>query len=1446
MFRKHILSALISTVFGGARWQRRLAVCTLFVAAAAGLAQLPAHRAQAQSQSQEQSNTLHGAAALERLKQDGQYDSLQAAIAQARLAVSQKEQTPLGRAAWHAPNQAAGYDAYVTESGVSIAVNDKTSVSLSLQALGYGAALRGVATGKVSGDKQSITITRDSNLREWFVNTIEGLEHGFTLAEPPSSARQKGLPLRLALQVSDGWQAAASEDSQRITLRNDGGQAVEYSQLVVRDACGLNVSAKLAVADEQVVIEVEDHDAQYPLMIDPIFTLQQRLAAADGSGGDYFGHAVALSGNTALIGAPYDNQSRGSAYVFVRKGNTWTQQARLFAQDGGAYDYFGQSVALKGDTALVGAIYGPGSVNSDQGAAYVFFRSGTSWNLQQKLNANDNTAGAQFGASVALDGNTALVGAFTNGPTSPNGGAGAAFVFTRSSTLVWTQQARLTVSDGVYDDFFGIAVALEGDTALIGAPRHTVTTSGQGAAYVFIRNGTSWTLQQRILNTNPEVNERFGNAVALSGENALIGAYFSGPDERGAAYSFRRGATGWTQTGTLLSANPKKDARLGISVALSGDTAVVGAARGLFDTGDDHRSAYVFVYSGEWTPVRQLGSELGTANDGFGYAVALEGETALVGAYRTAVTAADQGAAYVLTLHDSRHAEQQKLIADDGKKSDYFGYSVALAGDTLAVAAVGEYSYRGSVYVFTRTGTPPEWRFQQKLYAPDGATGDNFGEAVALSGNTLIVGAPYSDRSGLANQGAVYTYRRTGAIWQLVDRPLTTTGADAAPNIYFGQSLALNGDLAVVGAPGVNNSRGAVFVFTRLGEGAAWKQETKFTALDGTDKARLGDAVALSDNIVVAGAPYDTINGNKDQGSVSLFDLTNRTRQLPKLLANEGTANQRFGYAVALRGDTLAVGAPNQGFNAQVSVTYVFRLENSRWVQRQILTTGDSVTNNLFGQAVALSDGVLAIGALGGRPGGRYNQGAVYVYGLAGQWQFQQKLLPSDVFFDDLFGSAIAISGDTIAVGALGDTVKAQQDQGSAFVFNSPACPAITVAPDSLANGAVGANYSQSLIASGGSVGEYHFAVTSGALPPGITLQGDQGLAGIPTSPGTYRFTIRATYYLSLCAGSREYTLVITPQCPALTLNPPTLPEGVVGTAYSQTVKATGGAEPYRFAVSSGTLPPGVSLSVAGVLSGMPAQAGIYQFTIAAESNGCAGSQAYSLAIKSNTITAVSAASYKAEAAPESIVAVFGAQMAEQIQVATGLPLPTELAGISVRIRDSQGVERLAPLFFVSPGQINLQIPAGTATGMATIKLSSGATGPLTITRTAASVFTANSDGRGVPAAVYLVVRNGALSYEPVARFDGSRYVPEPVRFDSSSDQVYLVLYGTGLRSGREVTAKIGGIDSNIAYVGAAPGFAGLDQVNIQVPFVLRGRGELEVLLSVENAPTNTVLINVR
>ncbi len=732
--------------------------------------------------------TLHGAAALDQLKQDGQYESLQAAMNQARFSVSRTAQTPLGRAAWHAPNSAAGYDAYVTEEGVSIAVSDGAYVSLSLRSLGYGAALRAVAPGEVSGDKQTIKLAREGGLLEWYINGPDGLEHGFTLAEPPPGARQQGVPLRLALQVSAGWRAVASEDGKLVTLRGPGDQAVEYGKLVVRDKLGRNIPARLTVADAQVIIEAEDSDATYPLTIDPLFFMQQKLTAADGTASDYLGYAVALSGDTALVGAPYDDETgmeQGSAYVFVRNGATWTQQARLTAQDRSSFDYFGWAVALDGDTALVGAVYGPGSVHPEQGAVYVFVRGGTTWSQQARLNAGDGQAGAQFGAALALDGQTALIGAPTHQISSSLGKTGAAYVFVRNGAA-WTQQARLSSNDGEADDQFGAAVALDDDTALIGAPADNVgTNANQGSAYLFTRNGVLWGTPQKFNGSNGEANDSFGNAVALSGETALIGAYQRYADDIGIVYAFERRATGWTETNTIGSIRRGAGAHFGVSVALSGDTAVIGASRGLFAPGADQRSAYVFVRNGNWVEVRQFGPELGSANDGFGYAVALDGDTVLVGAYRGDANATDQGAAYAFVLHDGRYVEEQQLTAHDGGGNDRFGAAVALSGDTLAVGApnntIGANSNQGSVYVFTRSGTA--WTLQQKLTANDGAAGDEFGFAVALSDDTLVVGAYRDAIGGNANQGSAYVFTRSGTAWTLQEK---LTANDGAAVDHFG------------------------------------------------------------------------------------------------------------------------------------------------------------------------------------------------------------------------------------------------------------------------------------------------------------------------------------------------------------------------------------------------------------------------------------------------------------------------------------------------------------------------------------------------------------------------------------------------------------------------------------------------------------------------------------
>jgi hypothetical protein len=193
------------------------------------------------------------------------------------------------------------------------------------------------------------------------------------------------------------------------------------------------------------------------------------LPGADGAAGDHFSYSVALDGDTVLVGAYADsvgaNVSQGSAYVFTRSGSTWTQQAKLTADDGASYDFFGTSVALDGETALVGAYRDDVGANMDEGSVYVFTRSGTTWTQQAKLVASDGAAGDWFGYSVALNGDTALVGACTTGTISQQG---SAYVFSRSGTT-WTQQAKLMPGDGVPRNFFGISVALDGNTALVGA-----------------------------------------------------------------------------------------------------------------------------------------------------------------------------------------------------------------------------------------------------------------------------------------------------------------------------------------------------------------------------------------------------------------------------------------------------------------------------------------------------------------------------------------------------------------------------------------------------------------------------------------------------------------------------------------------------------------------------------------------------------------------------------------------------------------------------------------------------------------------------------------------------------------------------------------------------------------------------------------------------------------
>jgi uncharacterized protein (TIGR03437 family) len=240
------------------------------------------------------------------------------------------------------------------------------------------------------------------------------------------------------------------------------------------------------------------------------------------------------------------------------------------------------------------------------------------------------------------------------------------------------------------------------------------------------------------------------------------------------------------------------------------------------------------------------------------------------------------------------------------------------------------------------------------------------------------------------------------------------------------------------------------------------------------------------------------------------------------------------------------------------------------------------------------------------------------------------------------------------------------------------------------------------------------------------------------------------------------------------------------------------------------------------------------------------------------TVANVSAASFAAGGtlASESIAAAFGANLAADTQTAPSLPLPTQLAGVSVKIRDSAGAEQVAPLFFVSPGQINYQVPPGTTAGLASVTVTRDdsivAAGLVEIAGVAPGLFSANQSGQGVAAALALRLKaDGSQQFEPVARLDPAQnhFVAEPIDLGPETDQVFLVLFGTGIRfrsSLSAVTSTIGGTSSEVLFADAAPGFVGLDQVNLRLPRSLLGRGDVGVVFSVDGKAANTVRVSIR
>ncbi|WP_019990051.1 FG-GAP repeat protein [Rudanella lutea] len=407
----------------------------------------------------------------------------------------------------------------------------------------------------------------------------------------------------------------------------------------------LTTAQRLAVPNPQAGALVYDldkgtlylHDGQNWFPLAPTTSGQLPpidRTASDGAANDQFGLSVAISGDYAIVGALGDDVGstidQGSAYIFVRTGNSWVQQAKLVASDGATNDYFGYSVAIAGDYALVGAYSDNVGINSGQGSDYVFMRSGDEWIQQAKLTATDGAPNDEFGFSVSIAGDYAVIGASADDNGS-NTNQGSAYVFVRSGTT-WSQQAKLTAGDGAINDFFGTSVAISGTYIVVGAPYGGGASSpSQGAAYVFLRSGTTWSQQAKLTASDGTADDQFGVSVALAGDYALVGAYYDDPGgltEAGSAYVFIRSGSTWTQQAKLTNSNPASGHLFGFSVALSGNYALVSA----YGENTFQGTSTLFVRSGTtWSRVRKV-TDSSPSNTFNGISVSLSNGTFIIGA----------------------------------------------------------------------------------------------------------------------------------------------------------------------------------------------------------------------------------------------------------------------------------------------------------------------------------------------------------------------------------------------------------------------------------------------------------------------------------------------------------------------------------------------------------------------------------------------------------------------------------------------------------------------------------------------------------------------------------------------------------------------------------------------------------------------------------------------
>jgi hypothetical protein len=614
---------------------------------------------------------LNGGEATRYLEATGESESLKQAVTKARFGLQWHERSPFGGkgSGYLALSHDQDLNAWFDETSVTIRQTNKeaqTRVRLQLKALGYGEQLiPAPPIAKRSAEGNRIEYHRkNSEVIEWYENRPAGIEQGFTINRRPE--RENSIanePLRLVISLNGDLHARVSDDSQRLQFVNAAGESLmSYSKLMAKDAESKTIPGHLETnaSGDEIVLVIEDQDAKYPLVVDPITTNEEvRFFASHFEAGSAFGGAVAISGNLAVVGA-------------------WGE------------DVLG---------------------NPDTGRVYVFLRSGSTWTFDQGL--SPLSAPLRCGWTVAVEGYFIVFGC-----PGTSTGNGRAYVAQRLAAQNY-QLLSLDPLGDVVGDSFGWSMAISGDKVAVGVPNFdTPAQTNAGAAFVYELSSNFSVARNWILTApQPQANAQFGYDVDISGSAFVIGQPLmdaGGLTDSGGAFVYRVDQFGaFREEGQLAPQDPGAIDHFGADVAISGDTIAVGSPLDDNNKGVDAGSVYVFVKGAndDWTQQQKLLASDGFANDQFSaFAIDIQDNTLVVGGYRNDIPDQpfnpneDSGEAYVFTRSDATWSEQARFRAIDGSLGDLFGIAIAISGDSVIVGAqnddAGGFADAGSASVY--------------------------------------------------------------------------------------------------------------------------------------------------------------------------------------------------------------------------------------------------------------------------------------------------------------------------------------------------------------------------------------------------------------------------------------------------------------------------------------------------------------------------------------------------------------------------------------------------------------------------------------------------------------------------------------------------------------------------------------------------------------------------